>query len=191
MCRHTKTGLSFIVCISNSQLPAVPVAGEQVEDPTVQCRAEAEADSSELGSTEVDSALNTGLHTGLLHTGLGVGLHRVGWDTAKAGWEDTHQDLYRSERFFFFFSVAKHSDFQPCICSSNLLLAIGMHLYTRQSCKLHGNVGDTTLQSGFYLEFWAWGESVNGGIDPSLLPTSAFGLLLATHITGFRSIQTH
>ena len=92
---------------------------------------------------------------------------------------------------FFFLEVAKHSDFQPCICSSNLLLAIGMHLYTRQSCKLHGNVGDTTLQSGFYLEFWAWGESVNGGIDPSSLPTSAFGLLLATRITGFRSIQTH
>ena len=86
--------------VSNSQLPAVPVAGEQVEDPTVQCRAEAEAevDSTELGSTEVDSALDTGLHTGLLHTGLGVGLHGVGWDTGKAGWEDTQQDLYRSER---------------------------------------------------------------------------------------------
>ena len=81
----------------NSQL-TVSVVGkstEQVEDPTAQCLVEAV-----VGSTEVDFALDTGLHTGLIYTGLQVGNTGPEWAGTGAGWctgktvrKDAHQDL--------------------------------------------------------------------------------------------------
>ena len=113
MCKTSCTGeaykdcmvlalVSFMVSAPNSQL-SVSVVGkdtEQVEDPTAQRLAEAV-----VGSTEVDFALDTGLHTGLVYTGLGVGNTGpewagtgVGWCTGKTVRKDAHQDLRKSEK---------------------------------------------------------------------------------------------
>ena len=91
-----------MVSAPNSQLTVVGKNTQQVEDPTVLCLVEAV-----VGSTEVDFALDTGLRTGLVCTGPGVGNTApgwaghgtgVGWCTGKTVKEDAHQDLCRSEK---------------------------------------------------------------------------------------------